>query len=225
VDHGPFLVDNNLFLSPTSVLDMSEGGAYVHNLFAGKITNRPEPGRETPYHPAHSTTVASLATIKGGDDRFYNNIFVGDGERWSAERKGNLKEVRWISSHGLWGYDEREFPLQTGGNVYLHGAEPYAREISYVLLTNSDPKLKLVQEDGKFILNLDLGSELKQARTTPVTTALLGKARIPQVGYENPDGSPLAVDRDFFGKKRGAVRPTPGPFEKPGDGEVKLRVW
>ena len=26
--------------------DMSEGGAYVHNLFAGKITNRPEPSRE-----------------------------------------------------------------------------------------------------------------------------------------------------------------------------------
>jgi hypothetical protein len=42
VDHGPFLVDNNIFLSRTALLDMSEGGAYVHNLFTGKITNRPE---------------------------------------------------------------------------------------------------------------------------------------------------------------------------------------
>jgi alpha-L-arabinofuranosidase len=54
VNHGPFLVDNNLFLSATSLLDMSQGGAYAHNLFAGRITNRPEPDRETPYHPAHS---------------------------------------------------------------------------------------------------------------------------------------------------------------------------
>ena len=27
VDHGPFLVDNNLFLSPTMVLSVSQGGA------------------------------------------------------------------------------------------------------------------------------------------------------------------------------------------------------
>src|ERR1017187_4333201 len=120
VDHGPFLVDNNLFLSPDSLLDMSEGGAYVHNLFAGKITNRPEPGREIPFHPAHSTTVAGLVTIKGGDDRYYDNIFLGNGEKLTSDRKGNLKELRWISSFGLWGYDGREQPLLTGGNVYYH---------------------------------------------------------------------------------------------------------
>ena len=36
VDHGPFLVDNNLFLSGLSLRDMSEGGAYVHNLMTGR---------------------------------------------------------------------------------------------------------------------------------------------------------------------------------------------
>ncbi|MFN0170026.1 MAG: right-handed parallel beta-helix repeat-containing protein, partial [Bryobacteraceae bacterium] len=47
VNHGPFLVDNNLFLSPLSLLDMSEGGAYVHNLMTGRIVSRPEPRRST----------------------------------------------------------------------------------------------------------------------------------------------------------------------------------
>ena len=32
VNHGPFLVDNNIFLSPQSLLINSQGGAYVHNL-------------------------------------------------------------------------------------------------------------------------------------------------------------------------------------------------
>src|ERR1017187_1566458 len=32
VDHGPFLVDNNIFLSRTALLVVSQGGAYVHNL-------------------------------------------------------------------------------------------------------------------------------------------------------------------------------------------------
>ena len=76
-----------------SLLDMSQGGAYAHNLFGGKTRNRPEPNRETPYHPAHSTTVAGLAVTTGGDNRFYNNIFVGDGQTPSAEQKGNLEKL------------------------------------------------------------------------------------------------------------------------------------
>ncbi len=222
VDHGPFMVDNNLFLSPVNLLDMSEGGAYAHNLFAGKITNRPEPSRETPYHPAHSTTVAGLIKITGGDDRFYNNIFVGNGQPAS---KGNVKELRWISSFGLWGYDGRDLPLQTGGNVYYRGAEPYARETGPTVLAATDPKVKVVQQGERFVLQLSPGSELRQAGTALVTTALLGKAKIPGLPYENADASPLRIDTDYFGKQRSRTHPTAGPFEHPGTGPLALKVW
>src|SRR3990172_7800796 len=79
VNHGPFLVDNNLLLSAVSLRDWSQGGAYAHNLMAGRIESRPELKRSTPYHEAHSTALAGLTNIKGGDNRFYNNIFVGGG--------------------------------------------------------------------------------------------------------------------------------------------------
>jgi hypothetical protein len=81
VCHGPYLVDSNLFLSPWSVKDMSTGGAYVHNYFAGRIANCTEHQRYTPYHLPHSTAVYGVSNILGGDNRFYNNVFVGDGER------------------------------------------------------------------------------------------------------------------------------------------------
>jgi len=213
VNHGPFLVDNNIFLSPTSVLDMSEGGAYVHNLFAGRINNRPEPNRQTPYHPAHSTTVAGLVAIKGSDDRFLNNIFVGNGDWLTDERKGNLKELRWISGFGLWVYDGRELPLQTAGNVYYYGAQPHAQETNAKVLADNNPELKLVQKGDRFALEVNFGRELKRASTERITTAVLGKARIPGLAYENADGSSLKVDRDYFGRKRSASHPTPGPFE------------
>ncbi len=225
VNHGPFLVDNNLFLSPVNLLDMSEGGAYAHNLFAGKITNRPEPSRDTPYHPAHSTKVAGLAKTTGGDDRFYNNLFVGNGETLTSDRKGNLQELRWISSFGLWGYDGRKLPLQTGGNVYYRGAEPYAREASPTVLAGIDPQVKLVPQGDRFILQISPGSELKQASTRFVTTEILGQAKIPGLPYENADGSPLKVDSDYFGQKRSTTKPTAGPFENPGAGDQKLKVW
>ena len=223
VDHGPFVVDNNLFLSPTSVLDMSEGGAYVHNLFAGRITNRPEPGRQTPYHQPHSTSLAGLTTVTGGDDRFYNNLFVGHGDSDPIAHRPTSKNLEWISSSGLWGYDTRDLPLHTRGNVYCCGAEPYRAEADAFVVKQCEPHLKLVPTGNHWVLELTLAPELKQAKTQLVDTALLGKARIPGLAYEKPDGSKLKIDTDYLGSKRSGTLPTAGPFEHPGAGSVQ--VW
>ena len=223
VDHGPFVADNNLFLSATSLLDMSEGGAYVHNLFAGRIVTSPEPNRETPYHPAHSTTMAGLARIQGGDDRFYNNVFLGRGVPAGGPIPQASKKPVWTTGYGLWMYDLREYPLQTGGNVYYFGARPYAKETDAVVQPAVNPDVKLVRDGNHFRLHVALGPELTQAPTAPVTTARLGKAKIPGVAYENADGSPLTVATDFFGKRR-SERPTPGPFENPGSGTLILNL-
>jgi alpha-N-arabinofuranosidase len=224
VDHGPFLVDNNVFLSGVNILDMSEGGAYAHNLFTGTIISRPEPSRETPFHPAHTTTVAGLKTIKGGDNRFYNNVFVGRGEP-APDAAAPGKAPRFSPGHGLWVYDEREFPLQTGGNVYYHGARPYAKETGQLLQSAVDPRVKLVGDEKQVSLQFGALPELPLAPTAHVTTALLGKACVPNLPYEAADGSPLKVDTDFFGKKRNRTRPTPGPFEQleAGGGVLRLR--
>ena len=225
VNHGPFLVDNNLFLSPASVLDMSQGGAYVHNLFAGRITNRPEPSRQTPYHPAHATTVAGLAVTTCGDNRFFNNVFIGDGKTPTAAQKGDLKALRWISGHGLWAYDGREFPLLTGGNAYYHGAQPSTQEAKPVVLPEQNPGPRLVAEGGQFHLHITLDKALREVEASPVTTELLGKAKIPALPYVNPDGSPIKIDRDYFGNPRNASRPLPGPFEPQQEGALVLKVW
>jgi len=223
VNHGPFLVDNNLFLSPTSLLDMSEGGAYAHNLFAGRIVTTEEPKRQTPYHPAHSTKIAGLTSIKGGDNRFYNNIFIGSGGSPGEVDKKDERHRR-VSGYGLWVYDLREYPLQTAGNVFYRRAQPYGRESLPIMAADHDPKLRLAEADGRFILHLTLGPELRQAHTPLVTTKLLGLAKVPGLPYENPDGSPLAVDTDYFGKRRSRSAPTPGPFEKPGAGPLTFRL-
>ena len=224
VNHGPFMVDNNLFLSAVSLLDMSQGGAYAHNLFAGKIVSTEEPGRETPYHPAHTTTVAGLANIKGGDNRFLNNIFIGTGAA-PAELPSQADRHRRAAGYGLWVYDTREFPLLTGGNVYYHGARPYAKEAGPLLQTDFYPGLQLIEEGNRTYLQLTLGDSPQKAATTPVTTKLLGQAKIPGLPYENADGSPLKVDTDYFGQRRIGVPPAPGPFANPGTGSLRLKVW
>jgi alpha-N-arabinofuranosidase len=224
VDHGPFVVDNNLFLSATSLLDMSQGGAYAHNVFAGKIASTEEPERQTPYHPAHATVVAGLSAIKGGDNRYYNNLFVGTGGSAGEVAKDDKRHPRVIG-YGLWVYDTRAYPLQTGGNISYHHAQAYAGETNQIVLAEFDPKVKLVEQGGQFVLHLTPGLELKQAGTTFVTTKLLGKARIPGLPYEDADGSSLKISTDYFGKQRSKAQPTPGPFENPGTGPLAPEVW
>jgi hypothetical protein len=222
VDHGPFLVDNNLFLSGISLFDMSEGGAFAHNLMNGQIVSQPEPRRDTPWHPPHSTAVAGLINIRGGDHRFFNNILFGDD--FTAARPASQSSQR-VAGFGLWVYDSRELPLETGGNVYYNGARPYTKEEAPGKVEGSRPRVRLMEEGMQVFIQVTVGPELNQPGARIVTSALLGKALVSQAGFENSDGSPLAVDTDYFGRKRDTAHPTAGPFEAPGKGQLKLKVW
>jgi hypothetical protein len=215
VDHGPFLIDNNLLLSGGSLSDASEGGAYVHNLIAGTINSWPDLGRETPYHPPHTTEVAGMVNVKGGDDRFFNNIFV----------PVPVHETASSEKLGLGTYDGREFPLQTGGNVYYNGARPYARETGPLVVPHFDPGITLVEKGNNVYLVMNPGEGLLRHSTSLVSTDRLGKARISALGYENPDGSPLRIDADYFGKPRNPVNPAAGPFADPRSGIQEIKVW
>ncbi len=206
VDHGPFVVDNNFFLSNISLRDVSEGGTYVHNLMTGRIVSQPEPRRSTPYHKAHSTALAGLTSTTGGDNRFYNNIFVG---------VGNDAPLPPNTGFGLWVYNHREFPLMTGGNVYLKGARPYFKEPDALTLPGENAVVKIGDEGSRVSVKLNLGDGVRSAATRIVNTELLGKAKVSGLAYENPDGSQLTIDTDYFGKKRPSLKPYAGPVEDP----------
>ena len=68
----------------------------------------------------------------------------------------------------------------------------------------------------------DVGAD---QQTKIVTTGLLGKARIPDLSYLNPDGTLLKIDTDYFGKTRNKQDTSAGPFEDPGNGKLSLKVW
>lgn len=206
VDHGPFLVDNNIFLSPTAFHIVSQGGAYVHNLIAGSLQLHPYDARLTPFHKAHSTELAGMHDNPCGDDRFYNNLLVSRGD--------------------LSPYDTAKLPVSMQGNVFLQTAKPSKHESSPLLRPDFDPAIKLVEDADGWYLELALDKDWGTAQTRKlVTTDLLGKAMIPNLPYEKPDGSPIRLDTDYFGKVRPEANPFPGPFELPEAGNGRLKVW
>jgi hypothetical protein len=211
VNHGPFLIDNNILLSELSVRDWSEGGAYVHNLFAGNFELRPQ-DRETPYHVPHSTELVGLKKTLCGDNRYFNNIFVG-----------GVTEGR-NSKSGLGIYETAELPMIVDGNVYLNGALKFSKEKN-PLEIKTNPEIQIEEKENGIFLTLYMDEKILKMQNKLVTTEILGKAVIPNAAFENPDGSPIVIDSDFFEKKRDTKNPTAGPFEKLQKGKSSIKVW
>jgi len=221
VNHGPYLVDNNLFLSDISLRDWSEGGAFVHNLFAGVIAVYAETTRFTPYHFPHSTEVAGLRNILGGDDRFYNNIFI----KKPVENESSMDTWgRQVLEYGLAAYKEAEYPITSEGNIYYNGAKQGELKSQNAIISNFDPVIKTEKGPDGVYLHLTLDNSYKELATRLVTTGLLEKTITSGFAYENPDGSPLIINKDYYGKTRNDSNPTAGPFENPGTGMLKLKI-
>lgn len=205
VNHGPFLVDHNIFLSAISLLDVSEGGAYAHNLFAGRITSHPELNRETPWQMEHGTRIAGLARTEGGDNCFFNNVFLAPA--------------------GLDGYDNSTRPNRMAGNVFFNAARPSKHEQA-PMVADFDPGIRLTSKDGSWLLQIVVRSWNGTPASALVTTELLGKAAVSGQAYVRPDGSPYRLDKDYFGSSRNPGNPLPGPFAgRWKDDAQLLRVW
>ncbi len=215
VNHGPFIVDNNIFLSRSSIKTQSEGGAFVHNLIAGSVYNWSDLNRFTPYFLPHSTDIAGLTTVMGGDDRYYNNLFTGPPAQ-------NIKDRE---KYGLDGYDVKKLPVWIAGNVYFNGSKPSGKDDGKLVDPGFNPEIMLTENSGHGYLSLNLNSEFFSFRVIPVTTELLGKAKIPKANFENPDGTPVNLDKDFFGRKRVEGNYLAGPLTEIKPGSNLITLW
>jgi hypothetical protein len=216
VNHGPFIVDNNILLSPVSIRTQSEGGAYLHNLVTGAVQMWPDLNRFTPYFLPHSTDMAALTTILSGDDRFYNNVFIGLGEK-----KNNQSKLK----HGLEGYNNAKLPVWMSGNIYYNGANPSDKDVSFVNDSTFNPGVKLIEEGENGYLHVTFNENYNNHKGKIVTTEILGKAKIPKAAFDNPDGTPLKIDHDYFGNLRTGETTSAGPFSNLKTGNIVLKVW
>ncbi len=207
MQHGPLLIANNILLSKEkSFLINSKGLAIVHNLILGHIEIINLDERNTPFHLAHSTEIAGLFNAPGGDHRFYNNLFI-------SECKANV-------------LDNSILKVWSAGNVFTKGTQASKFDREVLVKPEFDAGIKSTEKPDGWYLELAVDPNWrKEQKRQLVTTVLLGKARVPNLSYENADGTPIKIDTDYFGKKRNVANPFPGPIENVGNGRIKLKVW
>ncbi len=207
--------------------------------------------RYTPYHVPHRTEVVGFMSILHGDARFYNNIFVQKpirklltdyAKKMNSDRISAMNFVCGTCPYD--GYPDMEsyaarftaenfnireerdkyydhLPVYSGGNVYFNGAKPYNTEQN-ATVAGQAVTLALREQDGRILLETNLFDELRPGTVGVISTELLGEAFEPEERFEEPDGSSIVFDTDYFGEHR-PVKPISGPFAAPpGDRAISL---
>lgn len=234
VSHGPYLVDHNILGSEYAIDNFAQGGAYINNLICGKMVHRKVLERSTPYHFPHSTDIAGCAVVYGGDDRFKNNIFVGKD---SVEMVGTahfngytnsleeyIEQVEKREPGDLNIFLEVEQPVYINHNMYLNGAISYEDEKNKLVKNDFSPEINILEKEDGVYLHCKLPEEFEEFLGEVQTTKTLGRVRIVDMEFENPDGSELILDTDYFGERK-TNRHVIGPINQLKKGNNQVKVW
>jgi alpha-L-arabinofuranosidase len=234
VSHGPYLVDHNILGSEYAIDNFAQGGAYINNLICGKMVHRKVLERSTPYHFPHSTDIAGCAVVYGGDDRFKNNIFVGKD---SVEMVGTahfngytnsleeyIEQVEKREPGDLNIFLEVEQPVYINHNMYLNGAVSYEDEKNKLVKNDFSPEINILEKEDGVYLHCKLPEEFEEFLGEVQTTKTLGRVRIVDMEFENPDGSELILDTDYFGERK-TNRHVIGPINQLKKGNNQVKVW
>lgn len=198
--------------------------------------------RYTPYHVQHRTEVMGFMTILHGDARFYNNIFVQKPMRpGMIEIMNANKGNEWTDANLVAGtipydsyptYEEwvKQFdgycgmgsapsdryynplPVWAEGNAYFNGAKPMKKEGDAFVDEKNNVTFSLKEKNGKYIFETNVYDFLPDSGAKTISTETLGMAFEPEQKFENPDGSQIIFNEDYYGNHR-KVNPTVGPFE------------
>ena len=210
------------------------GSFVLVNSGVDSIVNGQREPRFTPYHIRHRTEVAGFMTILHGDDRIYNNIFIQQYPVTDKEKEPTANDYEavgtapfdifptyeeWIANfmmgqepdmRHLAQFHFGHLPVWVDGNAYFNGATVYKKE-EHKLVSKKKIKAAISEKDGKWLLETNVYEALKDFRDGIITSDLLGKAFEPEQRFENPDGTEIIFDRDYFGDHRG-TEALPGPF-------------
>jgi hypothetical protein len=248
VSSGPYIVDNNILTADYALDNHAQGGAYINNLIRGKMVQRKMLDRATPYHVPHSTEIAGFAPVYGGDDRFYNNIFIGDDSMkvagsyaetpaeltneyvGTAHYKGYTTSLdEYIEIVDQEGGDHRTFhqveqPVYINCNAYYNGAESFERENESAVADNFNPEITIIEEGNEVYLSIGLPEDFESLLGEIQSTKTLERTLIVDAEFENPDGSEVILDKDLLGKQR-QEKSVLGPLANLQAGNNYIKVW
>ncbi|MFD1065715.1 right-handed parallel beta-helix repeat-containing protein [Oceanobacillus locisalsi] len=233
VSSGPYLVDHNILTADYALDNHAQGGAYVNNIIRGKMIHREMLDRPTPYHYPHSTKVAGFAATYGGDDRFYNNIFIGDTDLegvgtahyngYTASLEEYIETVKQEPGDHQ-AYHKVNQPVYINRNAYFNGATSFERENDKIEKNRFDPELRIIEEGNEVYLSCELPDDFESLLGEIQSTETLPPVRIVDADFEDPNGNEVTLDTDYLGNQK-SEKSVLGPIADLKKGKNHVKIW
>lgn len=102
-------------------------------------------------------------------------------------------------------------PVWINGNAYFEGARAYKNEKHAFIDNSGTVHVDVVEKEDGWYLDTNIYEVMKDFKVDMISTDTLGKAFEPQQKFEDPDGTPITFDVDYFGNHREAAI-IPGPL-------------
>ncbi|MDW8543482.1 right-handed parallel beta-helix repeat-containing protein [Staphylococcus sp. KG4-3] len=233
VSSGPYIVDNNILTADYALDNHAQGGAYVNNIINGEIVHRLMLDRATPYHVPHSTLIAGFAPVYGGDDRFYNNIFIGqegipnvgteiyNGYNTSLSE---FKEAVAKEEGDHESFHKIKQPVYIEDNAYFNKADQFNREDRNFIDESVNPDLSIVEEGNDVYLNISVPESFIEFKGQVYDTETLPKVRIVDADFEDENGNSLTLNTDLNDDLR-EHESMIGPLQTLTAGNNKVKIW
>ena len=210
-NHGPALVDHNIFLG-TDVWNGDNGGTtYAHNFFGPdsrfRLRRVVKPVRTPPYY-FPGTWDENEATDEPHEVRnltIYNNIFARRGIQSNRSGDGDSYFNNNIADANV---------LLRGGGIDLH---PPAIGPDN-LFTNFDANVSYGFDGEVATLTFTISQEMAEMNTPSITPAFIGPNPISGETVK-------AIEHDFLGESLPAANPLPGPFQGLAPGTHTIQIW
>ena len=225
MNHGPFLVDNNIVVGnslvkvrgteigqyPGGVNSSTDGVVYAHNLFVDAATVYTEfPNRKSLYFTPHTKIEAGKRDGTPGEDLWMNNIFIGKGLdklpflrfRLVAGEKSELK-VELEDFQGAPG-------MRCDYNLYLAGAKPASFGDAHAAIDPSAANFKIESGEKGASISFYMNDTHSNLQGPLVDSALAGLNSTTKQTLEDKNGVKIVVDTDLSGLQ--FKTPAPGPL-------------
>ena len=165
---------HNILGSDYSLDNIARGGAFINNLICGTMRREQVLNRATPYHYPYSAVLMSTTFVYGGNDRWFQNIFVGGASVYTEQSRSGtdyydghpnslaeyIERIKEAGNADLEKFEIMPEPVYINNNAYLKGSAAYHREESN-LVSSFDPQVKIVVEDGKTVNKFNFFTEQK----------------------------------------------------------------
>lgn len=194
-NHGPFLVDNNIFIGPNSgkrkmTFHSTAAVVMAHNLFFNidTVQFKSDTRKPSKFIPHTGNRTESLLVNASHDHKNFNNIYINTPFNLPIN-PGN----------------------KAGNNLYYNVKKSTLDSTG--ISEDFDSKFTYRSDSLGISIQFSVSKAAFRMKNPLVSKSFIGA--FPNTGQQldDPQGQPMQVDTDIIGKKRKLSNPRVGPFE------------